>query len=77
MARYIQVSSEIYEVYLRFVSPEDIHVYSIDECFLDVTNYLQLYQMTVEELAERMIQEVFWRNGHYCYGGYWIKPIFM
>lgn len=63
MARYIQVSSEIYEVYLRFVSPEDIHVYSIDECFLDVTNYLQLYQMTVEELAERMIQEVFEKTG--------------
>lgn len=63
MARYIQVSSEIYEVYLRFVSPEDIHVYSIDECFLDVTNYLQLYQMTVEELAERMIQDVFEKTG--------------
>ena len=53
MARYIEVSANIYETYLKYISPEDIHVYSIDECFIDVTNYLELYQMTAKELADR------------------------
>lgn len=58
MARYIEVSSDIYAIYLKYISPEDIHVYSIDECFIDVTNYLQLYQMTAKDLAKKIINEV-------------------
>jgi DNA polymerase V len=63
MARYIEVSAEIYATYLKYISPEDIHVYSIDECFLDVTNYLNLYQMTAKELAVTMIHDVLERTG--------------
>ncbi|MDD7336916.1 MAG: DNA methylase, partial [Prevotella sp.] len=46
MAEYIRVSSEIYGIYLKYIAPEDIHVYSIDEIFADVTDYLQSYKMT-------------------------------
>lgn len=63
MARYIEVSSEIYATYLQYISPEDIHVYSIDECFIDVTNYLQLYQISAKDLAIEMIHEVLRRTG--------------
>lgn len=63
MARYIQVSSEIYATYLKYISPEDIHVYSIDECFMDVTDYLGLYHMTAAELAGKMILDVLERTG--------------
>ncbi len=58
MARYIEVSSDIYATYLQYISPEDIHVYSIDECFIDVTNYLHLYQISAKDLAMKMIHEV-------------------
>lgn len=58
MARYIEVSADIYAIYLKYVSPEDIHVYSIDECFMDVSNYLKLYQMPARELAARIINNV-------------------
>lgn len=63
MARYIEVSANIYETYLKYISPEDIHVYSIDECFIDVTNYLELYQMTAKELAEEMVRAVYKKTG--------------
>ena len=63
MARYIEVSAEIYATYLKYISPEDIHVYSIDECFMDVTNYLNLYQMSARELAVTMIQDVLEKTG--------------
>jgi Nucleotidyltransferase/DNA polymerase involved in DNA repair len=63
MARYIEVSSEIYATYLKYISPEDIHVYSIDECFMDVTNYLNLYQMSAKELAVKMIHDVLEKTG--------------
>lgn len=63
MARYIEVSADIYETYLRYISPEDIHVYSIDECFMDVTNYLKLYQMSAKELTVKMIHDVFKKTG--------------
>ena len=49
MAEYIRISAAIYEIYLRYVSPEDIHIYSIDECFLDVTPYLHLYRREAEK----------------------------
>ena len=58
MALYMEVSAKIYEVYLKYVSSEDIHVYSIDEVFIDVTDYLPLYGLTAHELARRMIQDV-------------------
>lgn len=63
MARYIEVSADIYEIYLKYISPEDIHVYSIDECFMDVTNYLSLYQMSAKELAVKMIHDVLKKTG--------------
>ena len=58
MAYYMEYSKRIYNIYLKYVAPEDIHVYSIDEVFIDVTNYLQLYNLTARELAMKMIQEV-------------------
>lgn len=58
MARYMKISSEIYEVYLKYIAPEDIHVYSIDEVFIDATSYLGPYQMTARELAVKMIRDV-------------------
>ena len=53
MARYIEVSSKIYNCYLQFIAPEDIHVYSIDEVFLDLTDYLPMYHLTPDELVKR------------------------
>ena len=58
MALYMEVSAKIYEIYLKYVSSEDIHVYSIDEVFIDATDYLPLYGMTAHELARKMIQDV-------------------
>ena len=63
MARYIQKSAEIYGTYLRWVGKEDVHVYSIDEAFLDVTPYLDLYGMGARELGERIREDVVARNG--------------
>ena len=63
MARYIEVSADIYATYLKYISPEDIHVYSIDECFMDVTNYLSLYQLSAKELAVKMIHDVLMKTG--------------
>lgn len=50
MQRYVDMSANVYAIYLQYVSAEDIHVYSIDECFLDVTPYLTLYGKTAKEL---------------------------
>ncbi|MFT3984232.1 MAG: DNA methylase [Lachnospiraceae bacterium] len=58
MALYIDYSTRIYHIYLKYIAPEDIHVYSIDEVFMDVTDYLNTYGMTVRELATKIIQEV-------------------
>lgn len=58
MAFYIKYSTAIYNIYLKYIAPEDIHVYSIDEVFIDVTHYLSAYRMTPRELAEKMIQDV-------------------
>ena len=63
MAKYIQVSTQIYNVYLKYIAPEDIHVYSIDEVMMDVTNYLQTYHMTAQELAKVMISDVLHTTG--------------
>ena len=51
MAHYIEVSTKVYQTYLKYIAPEDIHVYSIDEVFMDVTAYLSSYKMTAHELA--------------------------
>lgn len=58
MAHYMEVSTQIYNVYLKYIAPEDIHVYSIDEVFIDATNYLKTYNMTAHELAMKMIFDV-------------------
>ena len=58
MALYMQYSTKIYNIYLKYVAPEDIHVYSIDEVMMDVTSYLRTYGMSARELTRRMIQDV-------------------
>ena len=63
MARYMEISARIYEVYLRYIAPEDIHVYSIDEVFIDATGYLGTYRMTARELAMKLILEVLAETG--------------
>lgn len=63
MARYIEVSTQIYNVYLKYIAPEDIHVYSIDEVFMDVTDYLNTYQMSAKELAKTIILDVLETTG--------------
>ncbi len=63
MARYIEVSTQIYNIYLDFIAPEDIHVYSIDEVFIDMTAYLKTYSMSPRELAMTMIRRVFKETG--------------
>ena len=63
MARYIEVSSRIYGIYLKYVAPEDIHVYSIDEVFLEAASYLKLYRLTAREFARKLIREVLQTTG--------------
>lgn len=63
MARYMKISSEIYKVYLKYIAPEDMHVYSIDEVFIDATAYLNTYQMTARELAMTIILDVLSSTG--------------
>lgn len=63
MQLYIDYSAEIYGVYLKYISKEDIHVYSIDEVFMDVTDYLGMYQMTARELAITIMQDVYLTTG--------------
>lgn len=58
MARYLEVSAQVYNVYLQYIAAEDIHVYSVDEVFMDVTNYLATYKTSARDLAMRMIREV-------------------
>ena len=58
MAHYMECSTRIYNIYLKYIAPEDIHVYSIDEVFIDATPYLRTYGLTAEELARKLIREV-------------------
>ena len=58
MALYVEYSTRIYDIYLKYVAPEDIHVYSIDEVFMDVTHYLKTYGMTARQLAQTIILDV-------------------
>lgn len=63
MACYMEYSTRIYHVYLKYIAPEDMHIYSIDEVFIDVTHYLAVYNMTARELAKTMIQDVLQTTG--------------
>ena len=63
MAHYMEVSAQIYNIYLRYIAPEDIHVYSIDEVFIDATGYLKTYRLSPRELAMKLIQEVLRETG--------------
>jgi len=63
MAYYVEYSCRIYQIYLKYIAPEDIHVYSIDEVLIDATNYLKTYQMTAHELAMKMIRDVLRETG--------------
>ena len=63
MALYMKRSGEIYQVYLKYIAPEDMHVYSIDEVMMDVTDYLETYRLTAEELARKMILDVLQTTG--------------
>lgn len=58
MARYMEISTQIYDIYMKYIAPEDIHVYSIDEVFMDVTNYLNTYRLSARELAMKIILDV-------------------
>ena len=63
MQLYIDYSAKIYGIYLRYVSKEDIHVYSVDECFIDVTNYLSLYHLSAREMAVELMKAVMDETG--------------
>ena len=63
MAHYMEYSTKIYEIYLKYIAPEDIHVYSIDEVFMDVTAYLKTYALSPKGLAAKIIQDVLDQTG--------------
>lgn len=63
MAYYIEYSTKIYEIYLKYVAPEDCHVYSIDEIMMDVTHYLDTYRMSARELTGKIIQDIHTATG--------------
>ena len=63
MRKYMEYSADIYSVYLKYISKEDIHVYSIDECFFDVTSYLKLYNKTPKQMAQMLMDAVYKETG--------------
>ncbi len=63
MGFYVQYSTKIYDIYLKYIAPEDIHVYSIDEVMMDVTDYLNTYGLTARELTRKMIRDVLAETG--------------
>ncbi|MCI6553945.1 MAG: DNA methylase [Lachnospiraceae bacterium] len=63
MAYYMKHSAEIYNIYLKYIAPEDIHVYSIDEVIMDITSYLSIYKMSARDLAMTMIRDVLKNTG--------------
>ena len=69
MKYYMNYSNKIYNVYLKYLAPEDIYVYSIDEVFMDITNYLNMYNMKPRELITKMIQDVYETTGITATGG--------
>ena len=69
MAKYMKTSSDIYSIYQRFISPDSMHVYSIDEVFFELTGYLEYYHCTAHELVMRMIRAVLEETGITATGG--------
>lgn len=63
MAYYLEISKKIHAIYLKYIAPQDLHIYSIDEVFIDATPYLHTYQLTAKELAKMMILEVLQTTG--------------
>lgn len=63
MLKYIEYSSKVYDIYLKYISAKDIHVYSIDEAFLDITSYLNLYKKNPEEMAKMILKDIFDTTG--------------
>lgn len=63
MAKYMEISTQIFNIYMRYIAPEDIHVYSIDEVFIDAAGYLKTYRCTPRQLAMRMIRDVLRETG--------------
>ena len=63
MKKYMKYSTDIYKIYLKYLAPEDIYVYSIDEVFCDITSYLNTYKLTPRELVSKMIEDVFKTTG--------------
>ena len=59
MKKYIDYSSKIYSIYLKYIDKRDIHQYSVDECFIDVTEYLRLYNARAKDFAKKLMQEIF------------------
>lgn len=66
MLKYKEYSMKVYGVYLKYISPDDIHVYSIDEAFMDVTDYLGLYNMTAQQLGTRIMDDIYNTLGLYA-----------
>ena len=58
MKKYIEYAANIYSLYLKYIDKDDIHVYSIDECFLDVTDYLKLYNIKAKPFAMKLMNEI-------------------
>lgn len=58
MAYYMEYSTRIYQIYLKYIAPEDIHVYSIDEVMIDITEYMRMYKLTARELTAKLIHEI-------------------
>lgn len=69
MALYIEYSKRIYDIYLKYFAPENIHVYSIDEVFVDITTYLSLYNQTPKQLITTIIQDIYYTTGITATGG--------
>lgn len=69
MKRYVETSAQIYSIYLKYIAPEDIYPYSIDEVFIDATAYLHTYGMTAHELTMTLIREVLYATGITATGG--------
>ena len=63
MKDYIRYAADVYAIYLRYISPRDIHVYSIDECIIDVTDYLKIYNIKAKDFAKKLMNEIWEKLG--------------
>ena len=63
MALYVEYSTRIYNIYLKYIAPEDIHVYSIDEVMMDLTSYLDTYHLTAEQLVKKIVRDIYETTG--------------